>query len=311
MGNIDHSLKLKTTVIVPFSGSIGFVGRSEILEKLKDHLSHVRQHEGVTYQARAALFGLGGIGYSKSRCLRQKKLLTDLRKTKIALAFAYLVQEQFPPISIFWILASNTERFHQAFSQIAKSCQISGYSDPRADLLELVKAWLERKDQRPWLMIIDNADDTGFFNSDQVTSQNSETIDRLALENNLGRYIPECSHGSILVTTRNRQTGFGLTKGRGVIEVGQINRVESSQLIHKRLENDAFDPNDVSVLTTRLGNLPLALVQAGAFIQENSLTIMRYLQLLGQSHHAFVELLSQPLDEVGEDSRIAMAVTAT
>jgi hypothetical protein len=208
-------------------------------------------------------------------------------------------------VSIFWIHASNAERFHQAFSQIAQSCQISGYSDPKVDILKLVKAWLERKDQRPWLMVIDNADDTEmFFSSSEATSPKPEGANRLALEGNLGRYIPECSHGSILVTTRNKQTGVRLTRGRGVIEVGQMDQAESRQLIHKRLENDGLDPNHVSLLTARLENLPLALVQAAAFIQENSLTVIRYLQLLDQSDHSLVELLSEPFEEVGRDSSI-------
>ena len=34
-----------------------------------------------------------------------------------------------------------------------------GHADPEADLLSLVKRWLERKEQGCWLMIIDNADD--------------------------------------------------------------------------------------------------------------------------------------------------------
>jgi hypothetical protein len=150
-----------------------------------------------------------------------------------------------------------------------------------------------------------------FFNSSEATSPKPEDTNRLALEGNLGRYIPECSHGSILVTTRNKQTGVRLTRGRGVIEVGQMDQAESRQLIHKRLENDGLDPNHVSLLTARLENLPLALVQAAAFIQENSLTVIRYLQLLDQSDHSLVELLSEPFEEVGRDSSIPNAVTAT
>jgi hypothetical protein len=88
--------------------------------------------------------------------------------------------------------------------------------NPKADILKLVNAWLERKDQRQWLMIIDNADDTEmFFNSSEATSPKPEDTNQLALEGNLGHYIPECSHGSILVTTRNKHTGVRLTRGRG------------------------------------------------------------------------------------------------
>lgn len=215
-------------------------------------------------------------------------------------------------MSIFWVHASNAERFHQAFSQIAQSCQIPGYNNPKVNILRLVKAWLERNDQRPWLMIIDNADDTDmFFSSGEAAPQKREDPGQLALEANLGRYIPECSHGAILLTTRNKQTGIKLTRGRRVIKVGPMNQAESSQLIQKRLEYDDLDLNHLSLLTDRLEYLPLALVQATAFIQENSLTVIKYLQLLNQSDNNLVELLSQPFEEEGRDSSIPNAVTAT
>jgi hypothetical protein len=52
-------------VLVPYTRNAEFVGRSSILEKLKEHLGP-RNHQGaMTTQPRAALFGLGGIGYAK------------------------------------------------------------------------------------------------------------------------------------------------------------------------------------------------------------------------------------------------------
>jgi tetratricopeptide (TPR) repeat protein len=221
------------------------------------------------------------------------------------------MQEEFPEISIFWVHASNAERFHQAFSQIAQSCQIPSYDDPKADILNLVKAWLERKGQRPWFMIIDNADDTEIFFSSSEAASHNPGSNRLPSEGHLGHYLPECSHGSILITTRNKQTGIKLTRGRGVIEVPQMDPAESSQLIEKKLEGDNPLPHHVSLLAARLENLPLALVQAAAFIQENSIAIIKYLQILEQSDNALVELLSEPFEEEGRDSSIPNAVAAT
>ena len=215
-------------------------------------------------------------------------------------------------MSIFWVHASNAGRFYQAFSQIAQSCQIPGYNDPKADILQLVKGWLEKKDQPPWLMIIDNADDTEmFFSSIEATVQRSKDSNQLASTGNLGRYIPECSHGALLITTRNKQTGIKLTRGRSLIEVGPMDQAESSQLIYERLEDEDLEPSHISLLTARLESLPLALVQAAAFIQENSLTVIKYLQLLDQSDNTLVELLSQPFEEEGRDSSIPNAVTST
>jgi hypothetical protein len=223
-----------------------------------------------------------------------------------------LARREFPDVSIFWIHASDPDRFHQSVYQIAKSCQIPGYDDHKADILSLVRAWLERKDQRPWLMIIDNADDCEmFFDSSEFRPNQPDGTNQPALKPNLGCYIPECSHGSILITTRNKQAGVKLTKNRRVIEVVEMDQAESSQLIYKRLENDKLDPGQVSLLTTQLENLPLALVQATAFIQENSLTLVNYLELLNESDDTLVELLSQPFEELGRDSTIPNAVTTT
>jgi hypothetical protein len=119
-----------------------------------------------------------------------------------------------------------------------------------------------------------------FFNFNKTTSPKPKGANRLALEGNLRRYIPECSHGSILITTKNKQTGIRLTRNRGVIEIEQINQAKSRQLIHKRLENNGLDPNYVFLFTARLKNLSLTLVQAAAFIQKNSLTVIKYFQFL-------------------------------
>ena len=94
-----------------------------------------------------------------------------------------------------------------------------------------------------------------------------------------------------------------------MIEVRQMDQAESSQLIRKRLEANDLEPHHVFLLAARLENLPLALVQAAAFIQENSMTVMKYLQLLDHSDNALVELLSQPFEEEGRDSSIPNAVT--
>ena len=128
--------------------------------------------------------------------------LTSRRKTQIALAYAYWVQEKFQEASVFWVHASNPERFYQAYSKIAQICHIPGHDDHKANLLEVVKAWLERKDCGPWLMVIDNADDAEiFFNSSKARWQWFDGDHPVASEEKLERFLPERGHGSILLTT--------------------------------------------------------------------------------------------------------------
>ena len=211
-------------------------------------------------------------------------------------------------MSVFWVHASNGERFRQAYASIAQECQVPGYDNPKGNILQLVKRWLEQIDCGRWLMVIDNADDTQLFfgrlrDAEGALSPNGS--------GDLGRYIPECAHGSILVTTRNKQTSSKLTKGRRPIEVGKMGEVETDQLLRTRLEDDDLDSDDLSKLSSLLEHLPLALVQAAAFVQENSLSVREYLKLLEKSDRHLVELLSEGFETVGRDSETPHAVAET
>lgn len=86
---------------------------------------------------------------------------------------------------------------------------------------------------------------------------------------------------------------------------------ESGQLIRKKLAGSCLSSGDVSVLSRRRGNIPLALAQVTAFTHETSVTILQYLQLLGQNDDRLLELRSQPFEETGRDSSIANAVIET
>ncbi|KAL2197216.1 nucleoside phosphorylase domain-containing protein [Corynascus similis CBS 632.67] len=248
-----------------------------------------RNRSFSTSQERIALCDLGGIG-----------------KTQIALEYAYCLTN--PEISVFWVHASTAERFRQAYASIAQECQVPGYDDPKTDVLPLMKKWLERKDFGRWLMVIDNADDVQVFFTQQKRLADGSSSGH---EGNLGRYIPECSHGTILITTRNRQTGSKLTKGKRLIEVGEIDEEETAELLRTRLDGINTTSGESSALSSRLKHLPLALVQASAFMQENCLTIDDYLKLLDKSDQHFVDLLSEEFETEGRDSETPRAVAET
>jgi hypothetical protein len=46
----------------------------------------------------------------------------------------------------------------------------------------------------------------------------------------LHKYIPDCAHGAILVTTRNKIVGQKLTRGRCLIKVSSMNEAEFIEL---------------------------------------------------------------------------------
>ncbi|KAL6832120.1 hypothetical protein V8C40DRAFT_163757 [Trichoderma camerunense] len=276
---------------LPYTSNPDFVGRSEILKLLKDQLGHTQQTSS-TSQARASLYGLGGTG-----------------KTQIALEYAFQLQKTHPTISVFWIHASNAARFRQAFLSIAQDYDIPDYAEPKVDMLLLVKNWLEEKDHGEWLMIIDNADDMQLFFGQPAATATTPSKEKD--EKNLARYLPECSHGAILITTRNKQVGVRMTKGQQPIEVLRMNEEESAQLLRAKLKNTSATITEVSMLSSQLEHLPLALAQAAAFIQETSITVHEYLQLLSDSAMNIVQLLSREFETVGRDTEAPQAVAQT
>ncbi|KAH7123390.1 hypothetical protein B0J13DRAFT_153463 [Dactylonectria estremocensis] len=285
--------------LVPYEQNRNFVKRSKILKDLKLQLGFGPRKGAVKGavepRSRVSLYGLGGVG-----------------KTQIAIAYVYWLRQTCPDVSVFWVYASNAERFHQAYSSIAQECDIPGYDDPKVNVLSLVKTWLETKYRSRWLMVIDNADDTElFFRSQQGGDKAHPSPSPTNAEGNLSRYIPKCAYGSILITTRNKQAGLRLAPGERPIEVSGMTDSEADQLVRAMLEGDEVTAKETPLLVARLGHLPLALAQAAAFIQENTISIGEYIQLLAESDSALVDRLSEPFETVGRDSDTPHALTAT
>ncbi|KAK4241609.1 hypothetical protein C8A03DRAFT_40961 [Achaetomium macrosporum] len=177
----------------------------------------------------------------------------------------------------------NAQRFRQAYASITQECQVPGYDDPKADVLALVKAWLERKDRGRWLMVIDNANDKElFFGIPADCSSNDASSD----------------------------AGLSLAMGHPPTEVGAMNDTESKKLLRTKLtESPASD--ELSTLSSQLEYLPLALVQAAAFIEANTIPMSEYLQLLEKSDQNLVDLLSEEFETGGRDSETPRAVAET
>uniref|UniRef100_A0A8H7N403 Nucleoside phosphorylase domain-containing protein n=1 Tax=Bionectria ochroleuca TaxID=29856 RepID=A0A8H7N403_BIOOC len=279
-----------TKYIIPYTKNPDFVGRSEILDWLTGQLKFTQETSGLV-QTRVALYGLGGTG-----------------KTQIALEFVLRLQQTRSNVSIFWVHASSTQRFRQAFASIAQAFEIPGYEDPKHDLLLLVKNWLMEKTHGEWVMILDNADDAELF-----FGQPSETVIDITEPKNLAHYLPECPHGSLLITTRNKQAAVRLTKGRGFIEVPRMNDIEAVKLLRSSLDDTETASADLSALSSYLEHLPLALAQAAAYIKETTIAVKKYLKLLGDndSDKKMTHLLSKEFETAGRDSQTPKAVIRT
>jgi hypothetical protein len=118
----------------------------------------------------------------------------------MALEYAYKVREGSKSTSIFWVHASNADKFKQGYQKIAKEIDIPGADDPATSTLSLVKSWLTGHDCGSWIMIIDNADDSGIFYG-QVAESTSRCDGESELQH-LSNFIPQSPRGSVLFTTK-------------------------------------------------------------------------------------------------------------
>jgi len=134
-------------------------------------------------------------------------------------------------------------------------------------LVEAIKRWLERCEQ-PWLLIFDNTDDLSLVR----------------------KYLPQQGNGSILLTTCAHAVGSLAAS----IGVEKMNLTEGMYLLLRRANRfeHAWDEDQKEAINVviALDYLPLALDQAGAYIEETACSFSHYLQMY-QKHSK--ELLAQ------------------
>lgn len=228
-------------------------------------------------------------------------------KTQIALAFARQYHELVPEASIFWVYASSQTRFAQDYRRIAQEAglQIAGTSDP--DVLQIVTIWLEKLTS-PWLMLIDNADDETMFR--HIPGGPSTAGAGSLSPQSVLKHIPRCGKGSILVTTRNKLAAVNITGTGSVVEVPPMNSAEASSLLTSKISS-SLTPEDIERLTTLLDHIPLALVQAAAYIEGKCIDISTYIEEYESNEKERRELMSIEFTDLQRDLDVHNAVIST
>lgn len=214
--------------------------------------------------------GSGGRRISHSNSGHEPKPLTESpSKSQIAVEFAHRFKRKYPQRSVFWVHAGSEAQFINNFSTIANDLNIPRCNEKDLDVADLVRQRLESPDSPAWLMFIDNADDLELFVG-KPGDQAQESIPQSPRQKPkpLRAYIPDCPHGSILVTTKSKLVAVRLKESGETLEVPNMGMSESIQLMRKLLKTPDDQENALGELATALECLPLALAQAAAYIQE-------------------------------------------
>ncbi len=174
--------------------------------------------------------------------------LGGVGKTQLAAEYAHRFGRDYE--IVWWIGADNVERLRTGLTQLAERLHIGGgdaETVPR--LLEELRL---RDADRRWLIILDNVDEpTGEF---------------LAL-------LPQ-GPGHLILTTRNKDW----TRIAEGAELPVFERAESITLLRARVTG--LEVGEADQVAYRLGDLPLAVEQAAAYLRATALPVRQYLESL-------------------------------
>ncbi|HEU5376807.1 MAG TPA: FxSxx-COOH system tetratricopeptide repeat protein [Ktedonobacteraceae bacterium] len=235
---------------IPYRRNPHFTGRDDLLDRLVQQFAPETLEQGITIRRAAltqpqAIRGLGGIG-----------------KTQIAVEYAYRSRDLGWYRHTLWVNAASEEALLISFTELAEllpNFSAKAETDQQK-LVEAIKHWFEECQER-WLLIFDNADDIPLVRA----------------------YLPQQGNGSILLTTRAHAVGSLATP----LEVETMGWLEGVQLLLRRAQRfeHASDEliNCAGDIVVALDHFPLALDQAGAFLEETGCSFADYLDLY-QSH---------------------------
>ncbi|MDQ0954558.1 hypothetical protein QFZ24_008481 [Streptomyces phaeochromogenes] len=191
-------------------------------------------------------------------------------KSQLALEYVYRHQQDYKVIC--WVPAEREPLILAALAGLAARLRLtpSGAegSAPAANtavpaVLEALGAGGQYDD---WLLVFDNA----------------ENVDVVR------RYFPANGPGKIIVTSRNREWERVATP----LPVNVFERAESIQLLQKR--SPELSEDDADRLANALGDLPLAVEQAGAWRAVTGMLVADYLDLLNERRPEILQLDPSP-----------------
>ncbi len=234
------------------------------------------------------------------------------RKSQIAVEYCYRFRDRHPDSSVFWINAATRTGFEEGYRAIADAVKISRVDRSNADVLQPVCEWLRGQSRRKWLLVIDSADESVFEDS----TKKGFAIEERTTDNHsppLSKYLPQTGNGFILITSRSMLTARKLTgETTSVLTVAPMSLGEARTLLFTKQANSR-DPEDANQLVQALDCIPLAVLQAAAFINLHTprFTVRKYLQELLRGGEAQLQLLYKDAYDFRRESIPATSIWTT
>ena len=175
--------------------------------------------------------------------------LGGVGKTQIALEYAHRFKVDYD--LVWWIPAEQPQEISLALAALAGRLGVQT-SDNAAEAAAAAVERLRRGAVARWLLIFDNAEDPS----------------------DLEPFLPG-GQGHIMITSRNQSW----TQHAEPLQLDVFTRQES--ITHLMRHVPGLTPGEASNVSAAVGDLPLAIEQAGAWLAETGMPAARYLELLG------------------------------
>jgi Tetratricopeptide repeat/TIR domain len=189
--------------------------------------------------------------------------LGGVGKTQVALEYAHRFMSDYD--LIWWIPSEHREEISLALAGLAPRMGLK-VGDNVTEAAEAALGELHRDPAARWLLIFDNADDP----------------------KDLERYLP-AAPGHIIITSRIQAWSHSAEP----LDVDVFTSEES--VAHLLLHVPGLDPAEAAKIADALGHLPLAIEQAGAWLEETGMPARVYVEQLATQSVRILSL-NQPAD---------------
>jgi hypothetical protein len=265
--------------IIPFSKNDRFVGRELQLAELEAKLFGDKQSTML------AIVGPRGTG-----------------KSQLALEVAHRTRQTNKNCSVFWVDASDKDSLQQSYVRIAQKLGVLGGDNKKADIRPLVQRYLADNSTKQCLLIFDNME--GIL----IESSGSSTVRAAGLLN----YLRQSELCSMIFTTTSSNTARTLAS-QNIVELREL----APDLALRMLDNYLSTPisqseqQEAKLLLHELLHLPLAIVQAAAYMNVRSITLQSYRAELDRHKERGLKHSSEAPEDPLQGSSAKSPVSAT